>query len=63
MLFAIYLKGLGDELVASGLGVKMGNTNIPGLFFADDIGHYRRERYTQLQELLNITGRYQRYID
>ena len=59
MLFAIYLKGLGDELVASGLGVKMGNTNIPGLFFADDMAIIG-ENDIQLQELLNITGRYGR---
>ena len=59
MLFAIYIKGLGDELVASGLGVKMGNTSIPGLFFADDMA-ILGENDMKLQELLNITGRYGR---
>ena len=42
--------------MASGLGVKMGNTNIPGLFFADDMAIIG-ENDMQLQELLNITGR------
>ena len=59
MLFAIYIKELSDELVASGLGVKMGNTSIPGLFFADAMAIIG-ENDIQLQELLNITGRYGR---
>ena len=30
VLFALYLAELGDRLVASGLGVKVGNLTIPG---------------------------------
>ncbi len=37
LLFALYIKDLGDKLVASGKGIQIGDLTIPGLFFADDI--------------------------
>ncbi len=37
ILFAIYIADLGDELIASGYGVRINNMIIPGMMFADDI--------------------------
>ena len=37
MLFALYLAELGEGLVKSGLGVKVGDVVVPGLFYADDM--------------------------
>ena len=37
VLFALYLAELGERLVQSGLGVKIGDVVVPGLFFADDM--------------------------
>ncbi len=37
ILFAIFISDLGDELVCSGLGVKINDITIPGMMFADDI--------------------------
>ena len=33
LLFALYIKEIGDKLVASGLGVEIGGTRIPAMFF------------------------------
>ena len=37
MLFALYIAKLGDILLEDPQGVEVGGTNIPGLFFADDM--------------------------
>ena len=37
LLFALYIKEVGDKVTESGNGVKLGDERIPGMFFADDI--------------------------
>ena len=57
ILFALYMRELGLNLLSSGKGVTVGNEKIPGLFFADDVvlmGDTREE----LQDLLKIAGEY-----
>ncbi len=56
ILFAIYIAELGHRLQRSGLGVSVGNTTIPGMFFADDMALVGNKG--QLQKLLNIVGDY-----
>ena len=54
ILFALYLKELGDRLMDSWKGVIVDDEIIPGFFFADDmnlLAHSGRE----LQQLLDIT--------
>ena len=57
ILFALYIRELGVELVNSGKGVRVGDEKIPGLFFADDIVLMADTR-EELQDLLKITGEY-----
>jgi len=54
-LFALYIKELGDKLTRSGLGIKVGDISIPGLFFADDMVLIA-ESESDLQKLLDIVG-------
>lgn len=62
MLFALFIKEFGDDLVASGKGVRVGSVIIPGLFFADDIVLFA-DSETDLQTLLDITGRFANRYD
>ncbi len=55
LMFALYIKELGDRLIQTGLGVKIEGTVIPGLFFADDIVLIGKNE-DQLHELLKITS-------
>ena len=59
VLFAIYLAELGDRLVESGLGVKVGEVTIPGLFFADDMV-VTGQGEGDLREMLRMVGEYGR---
>ena len=57
ILFALYIKELGDTLVASRYGAKIGDLKIPALFFADDmvlIGSGDED----LQSLLDLTSNF-----
>ena len=59
VLFVLYLAELGNRLVKSGLGVKVGDVVVPGLFLADDLvvmGQMERD----LRELLKMVGEYGR---
>ena len=57
ILFALYLKDLGEQLVESGEGVTVGDTKIPGLFFADDMA-VMADSDTGLAKLLGIADQY-----
>ena len=57
MLFALFLKGLGDRLLETGMGIQVGEVRIPGLFFADDMAIMGEDDH-QLEELLRVTGEY-----
>lgn len=57
ILFALYIRELGIELMNSGKGVTVGDERIPGLFFADDVVLMADTR-EELQELLKIAGEY-----
>ena len=57
ILFALYVKELGEILMKSGKGVKVGEEKIPGLFFADDVVLMANTR-EELQSLLSSAGEY-----
>ena len=57
ILFALYVKELGDKLMECDKGIRVGDLKIPGLFFADDIV-LMAESQKELQEMLNIAGEY-----
>ena len=57
ILFALYIKELGDQLTECGKGMIVGQHKIPGLFFADDIV-LMAESQKEMQDLLDITGAY-----
>ena len=59
MLFALYLGELGERLVKSGLGVKIGDVVVPGLFFADDMV-VMGQGEGDLRKLLKMVGEYGR---
>ncbi len=52
-LFALYIKEHEDDLVQSGIGVKIGDGTIRGLFFADNMVPFA-ESEKDLQKLLNM---------
>ena len=53
--FALYIAELGRVLEKSGLGIKMGEINIPALLFADDIVLIGKDEH-ELAKLLEIIG-------
>lgn len=55
ILFALYLKRLGDALMESGQGVRAGAIHIPALFFADDVVLMAESR-AALQVLMDRVG-------
>ena len=57
ILFALYIKELGEELMMSGEGIKVGDITIPGLFFADDMVVVS-ESEEGLNRLLGLVGDY-----
>lgn len=57
ILFALYLRELGEKVIESGKGVKVGDMKIPGLFFADDVVLMANTK-DELQDLLRIAGEY-----
>ncbi len=56
ILFAIYIAELGHKLTESGLGIKLDDRKIPGMFFSDDMMLIASQR--DLQKLLDIVGTY-----
>ncbi len=56
ILFAIYIAELGRRLQDSSLGVRLDDTNIPGMFFADDMMLIGNRK--DLQKLLRIVEDY-----
>ena len=40
LLFALYIRGMGEELCNSRVGVKLGDICISSLFFADDLAQW-----------------------
>ena len=59
VLFALYMSELGDRLVTSGLGVKVGDAVVPGLLFADDLV-VMGQGEGDLIQLLRMVGDYRR---
>jgi hypothetical protein len=57
ILFALYLRDLGNSLLESGKGISVGGEKIPGLFFADDVVLMANTK-VELQDLLRIAGDY-----
>ncbi len=55
ILFALYIKELGDTLILCGRGVQIGGVTIPGLLFTDDMV-LMAESEEDLQYLLDLTG-------
>ena len=55
LLFALYIKEVGDKVTESGKGVKIGVERIPGMFFADDIV-LMADSGRDLQHLLDIVA-------
>ena len=56
VLFSLYLADLGRVLENAGVGLKLGNVNIPALFFADDMLVIQEEK--NFQNLLHVVGEY-----
>ena len=59
VLFALYLAELGERLVQSGLGAKIGDVVVPGLFLADDMV-VMGQGEGDLRKLLKMAGEYGR---
>jgi hypothetical protein len=57
ILFALYVAELGDRLIRSNHGAKIGQEIIPALFFADDMV-ILAESQEELQRLLDIVSKY-----
>lgn len=57
ILFALYLKRLGDALQESGAGIMIGDVHMPGLFFADDVVLFA-DSPPKLQSLLHLVGEF-----
>ena len=55
LLFALYIKEIGDKVTESGKGVQIGVERIPGMFFADDIV-LMADSGRDLQHLLDIVA-------
>ena len=55
ILFALYVKDLGNKLMSSGKGIEMNGVKIPGLFFADDMVLIGKDK-EELKVLLSILG-------
>ena len=56
VLFSLYLADLGRVLENAGVGLKIGNIDIPALFFADDMLVMQEEK--KFQDLLHVVGEY-----
>ena len=55
ILFALYIRELGIDLLNSGKGVTVRDEKILGLFFADDVV-FMADTMEELQDLLRIVG-------
>ncbi len=60
VLFSIYIAELGNRLMKSELGIKLGDKRIPGMFFADDMMLVGTEK--DLKDLLKIVGEYAQHF-